>query len=235
MAEESKQYTAFTVGMLGFYECEHMLFRLCNAPVTFQQLMQNCLGELNYTTCLVYLDDMVIYSSTQEEHLDQLIEVLERFWLNGLKLKPSKCSFFQKEFEYLGHHVSAKGIWLSHNNLRVIAKYPEPMTDTAVCGFLRIVSHYHQFIKDSARITEPLHDYTRGDLHKKKKETLTLNREAKEAFRVLKKAIMMVPVLTYPDPNKEYLLETDASKLGLGVVLSQKQSDGRYHPVAFRS
>ena len=70
MAAESKQYTAFTVSMLGFYECECMPFRLCNAPATFQHLMQNCLGELNYTTCLMYLDDVVIYSSTQEEHLD---------------------------------------------------------------------------------------------------------------------------------------------------------------------
>ena len=76
MAEGSKQYTAFMMGTLGFYECEHMPFRLCNAPATFQQLMQNCLRELNYNTCLVYLDDIVIYSSTQEEHLDQLREVL---------------------------------------------------------------------------------------------------------------------------------------------------------------
>ena len=94
MAAESKQYTAFTIGMLGFYECECMLFGLCNAPATFQHLMQNCLGELNYTTCLVYLDDVVIYSSMQEEHLDRLREVLEQFSLNGLKLKPSKCGFF---------------------------------------------------------------------------------------------------------------------------------------------
>ena len=71
-----------------------MPFGLCNAPATFQWLMQNCLGELNYTTCLVYLDNVVIYSSTQEEHLDQLKEVLEQFQLNGLKPKPSKCSFF---------------------------------------------------------------------------------------------------------------------------------------------
>ena len=75
----------------------------------------------------------------------------------------------------------------------------------------------------------------RGDLHKKKKESLSLNKEVKKAFKVLKKAIMTAPVLTYPDPNKEYLLETDASKLGLGAVLSQKQLDGRYHPVAFGS
>ena len=94
MVEGSKQYTAFTVGTQGFYECEHMPFGLCNAPETFWRLMQNCLEELNYTTCLVYLDDVVIYSSTQEEHLDQLREVLEWFRLNGLKLKPSKCRFF---------------------------------------------------------------------------------------------------------------------------------------------
>ena len=93
MATESKQYKAFTVSTLGFYECERISFRLCNAPATFQCLMQNCLGELNYTTCLVYLDDVVIYSNTQEEHLDRLREVLEWFRQNGLKLKPSKCSF----------------------------------------------------------------------------------------------------------------------------------------------
>ena len=131
--------------------------------------------------------------------------------------------------------MSAKGIWPSCDNLRVIAEHPETTTYTAVHIFLGIVDHYHRFIKDFARIAEPLHDYMRGDLRKKKKETLALNREAKEAFLVLKKAIMMALVLTYPDPNKEYLLETDTSKLGLGVVLSQKQSDGRYHPVAFSS
>ena len=153
----------------------------------------------------------------------------------GLKLKPSKDSFFQQKIKYLGHRVLAKGIWLSCDNLRVIAEYPEPMTYTAVCGFLGIISHYRWFVKDFARITEPLHDYMRGDLHKKKKETLTVNREAKEAFHVLKKAIMMALVLYYSDSNKEYLLETDASKLGLGAVLYQKQSDGRYHPMAFGS
>ena len=97
MVAESKQYTAFTVSMLGFYECKHMLFRLCNAPATFQHLMQNCLEELNYTTCLMYLDDVVIYSSIPEEHLDQLREELERFRLNCLKLKPSNCSFSDKK------------------------------------------------------------------------------------------------------------------------------------------
>ena len=183
----------------------------------------------------MYLDDIVIYSSTQEEHLDQLRELLEWFCLYGLKLKCLKCSFSQQEIEYLGHHVSAQEIWTSHNTLRMIEEYPELTTYTSVHGFIGIVRHYLWFIKDFAKITEPLHDYMRGDLHKKKKESLTLNKEAKEAFNILKKAAMIAPVLTYPDPNKEYLLEMDASKLGLGAVLLQKQSDGRYHPAAFGS
>ena len=161
--------------------------------------------------------------------------MLEQFHLNGLILKPSKCSFFQQEIEYLGPHVSAQGIWPSCDNLRAILEYPELTTYTSIHGFIGIIRHYWLFIKDFARITEPLHNYTRGDLHKKKKESLTLNKEAKEAFKVLKKAVMTAPVLAYPDPNKEYLLKTYASKLGLGAVLSQKQLDGRYHPVAFGS
>ena len=167
--------------------------------------------------------------------MDQLREVLEHFCLNGLKLKPFKCSFFQQEIEYLGHHISAQGIWPRCDNLRAIAEYPEPTTYTSIHGFIGIIGHYRWFIKDFAKITEPFHNYTRGDLHKKKKESLTLNKEAKEVFNVLKKAVMTAPVLAYPDSNKEYLLEMDASKLGLGAVLSQKQLDGRYHPVAFGS
>ena len=98
---------------LGFFQCEHMPFGLCNAPATFQQLLPNCLGELNYSTCVVYLDDVVIYSSTQEEHIEHLQAVMECFRLHGLKLKLSKCEFFNEKIEYLGHTVSSKGVWLS--------------------------------------------------------------------------------------------------------------------------
>ena len=110
MEESSKQYTAFTVGTLGFFQCERMPFGLCNAPATFQCLMTNCLGELNYSTCLVYLDDIVIYSSTQEEHIERLRTILEQFQLHGLKLKPSECQFFKEKIKYLGYSVSLKGV-----------------------------------------------------------------------------------------------------------------------------
>ena len=107
MAEESRQYTAFMVGSMGMYEFLHMPYRLCNAPATFQRLMQNCLGKRNLTYTLIYLDNVIVYSKTEEEHLVHLRAVLERFMEHGLKLKPSKCNFFHTEISYLGHKVSA--------------------------------------------------------------------------------------------------------------------------------
>ena len=104
--------------------------------------MTNCLGELNYSACLVYLDGVVIYSSTQEEHIECLRAILERFHLHGLKLKPSKCEFLQEKIKYLGHSVSSKGAWPSRDNLKVIAKYPEPITYTTIKGFVGMVGHY---------------------------------------------------------------------------------------------
>ena len=106
---------------------------------------------------------------------------------------------------------------------------------TAIKCFIRLVGHCRHFIKDFAKIMDPLHEYVRGDTAKKKKEQVFLNEAARGAFQKLKKAVMSAPVLAYPDSNKEYLLETDALKLGLGAVLSWKQSDGRYHLVAFGS
>ena len=108
------------------------------------------------------------------------------------------------------------------------------MMYTAIKGFIGLVGHYRCFIKDFAKITDPLHEYVRGDTAKKK-EWVVLNEVARSTFQKLKKAVMSAPVLAYPDPKKEYLLKMDASKLKLEAVLSQKQSDGRYHPVAFSS
>ena len=168
--ESLKQYTTFTVGTMGFFQCKHMPFGLCNTPATFQQLMTNCLGELNYSTCLVYLDDVIIYSSTQEEHIECLQTVLKHFWLHGLKLKPLKCEFFKEQIEYLGHSVSSKGVWPSRDNLKAITKYPKPTTYMAIKGFVSLIGHYRHFIKDFSKISDPLHEYARGDTEKKKKE-----------------------------------------------------------------
>ena len=110
MAPGSQQYTAFTVGNLRFYEFTRMPFRLCNVSAMFQHLMQNTLGELNLTYCTIYLDNVIIFGCTEEEHLDRLCVVFKRFREFNLKLKPSKCSFFQPEIMYLAHHISQWGI-----------------------------------------------------------------------------------------------------------------------------
>ena len=109
MAWESQQYTAFMVGNLRFYEFTHMPFGLCNAPATFQHLMQNTLGELNLTDCVIYLDDVIVFSHMEEEHLEHLRIVFERFREFNLKLKPSKCSFLQSEICLLGSQHLAMG------------------------------------------------------------------------------------------------------------------------------
>ena len=150
-------------------------------------------------------------------------------------LKPSKCEFFKENIEYLGHSVSSKGVWPSRDNLKAITKYPEPTMYTAIKDFIGLIRHYRCFIKDFIKIADPLLEYARCDTAKKKKEQVVLNEVARNALHKIKKAVMSAPVLAYPDPSKEYLLKMDALKLGLGAVLSQKQSNGRYHPVAFRS
>ena len=123
MALGSQQYTAFTVGNLGFYEFTRMPFGLCNAPVTFQRLMQNTLGELNLMYCIIYLDDVIVFGHTEKEHLEWLHVIFKRFCEFNLKLKPSKCSFFQSEIVYLAHHVLWRGILPSWENMRAVQEF----------------------------------------------------------------------------------------------------------------
>ena len=235
MDEDSKQYTAFTLGSMGLYECESMPFGLCNAPPTFQRLMLNCLGELNLTYCLIYLDDVIVFSRTEEEHLERMRVVFDRLREHGLKLKPSKCDVFKMEINYLAHHVSKKGVLPYKKNLEAIAECPPPDTYTKVKSFVGLVGHYRCFIKGFANIATPLYDLTSGENKDKKSEHLDLPPEACEAFDHLKAACLQVPILSFPNFSKPFLLETDASGKGLGAVLSQKQSDGRYHPIAYAS
>ena len=235
MAEESKQYTAFTLGSMGLYECESMPFGLCNTPPTFQRLMQNCLGELNLTYCLIYLDDVIVFSDTPDEQLRRMRVVFDRLCEHGLKLKPSKCEVFKSEINYLAHHVSWKGVLPLKKNLESIAQCPPPDTYTKVKSFVGLVGHYRCFIKGFAKIAAPLYDLTSGDNKDKKSEHVELSPEARAAFDHLKAACLQAPILPFPDFTKPFLLEMDASRRGLGAVLSQKQADGQYHPIAYAS
>ena len=132
MEEDSKALTAFTVGPLGFYECEPMSFGLTNTPATFQELMQSCLGNLHLKYCIIYLDDIIVFSKTPEEHLVRLRSVFEKCKKANLKLKPSKCKFFRKELTYLGHIVSKNGIQTDSKKVKAICQWPVPTNMTEV-------------------------------------------------------------------------------------------------------
>ena len=170
-----------------------------------------------------------------EEHLWRMRLVFNRLRDHGLKLKPSKCEVFKSEINYLAHHVSRKGVLPSKKNLESIAQCPPPDTYTKVKSFVGLVGHYRCFIKGFAKIAAPLYELTSGNNKDKKSEHVDLSPEAREAFDHLKAACLQAPILSFPDFNKPFLLEMDASGRGLGAVLSQKQADGRYHPIAYAS
>ena len=233
--EASKQYTAFTVGNLGFFECNCMPFGLCNTPAMFQRLMQNCLGELNLIYCLIYLDDIIMFSWTAEEHLHRLCMVFNWFWEYNLKLTPSKCSIFKEEINYLAHWVLKQGVWPSDLNPMAITECAPPWTYMEIHAFPGLMGHYWQFIKCFTWITQPLNKHLARGGASRKTEWVLLSEDALGAFQALKQACMSVPILAFADCTRDFLLKTDASKEGLGAVLSQKQADGQYHPVAYGS
>ena len=161
--------------------------------------------------------------------------VFDRFREHGLKLKPSKCKVFKTEINYLAHHVSKRGVHPSEKNLEAITQCPPPDTYMKVKSFVGLIGHYRHFIKGFANITAPLYDLTSGKNKDKNSEHLDLPPEAREAFDRLKAACLQAPILAFPNSGKPFLLERDASGKGLGAVLSQKQSNGRYHPIAYAS
>ena len=161
MSEESQQYTAFMVGSMGIYEFLRMLYGLCNVPATFQRLMQNCLGELNLTFALIYLDDVIVHLHNPEDHLIRLQAVFDRFMQNSLKLKPSKCHFFKDIIMYLGHEISKNSMLPGNDNVRSIAELAPPMTFTEIHRFLGATGYFHQYIKNFAKIAKLLNDLLR--------------------------------------------------------------------------
>ena len=235
MSEKACQYRAFTVGSMGVYEFLRMPYGLSNVPATFQRLMQNCLGELNLTYALIYLDNVIIYSRTKEEHLTRLRAVFERFRESGLKLKPSKCNFFHTKINYLGHAVSAKGMEPGIDGVKAIAEMAPPRTYTGIRQFLGATGYFRHFIKGYANIAKPLNDLLSGVHSKLKSCFVKLPPTAVVAFQELKLKCITAPVLAFADFQKPFLLEMDVSGDGLGTILLQKQEDGCYHPVAYTS
>ena len=190
---------------------------------------------VNLTYALVYLDDVIVFSRTKEEHLHRLQIVFGWFLEHGLKLKQSKCHFLQDEITFLGHEISAKGMKPGTANLKAIAEMASPMTYMGVRRFTRMTGFFRCFIKGYAKIAKPLNYLLGGEASKLKDEDLMLTPEALAAFEELKMRCMMAPMLAFADFEKPFRLETDALKEGLGAILLQEVGDGQFHLVAFAS
>ena len=156
LEEEAKPLTAFTLGPLGFGECEHMPFSLTNAPANFQRLMESCLGELHLNWCIIYLDDIIVFSRTPEEHLHRLKAVFNKLKAAGLKLKPSECDMFKQQINYLGHVVSKEGVSTDPEKIKAVTEWPQPTMVTEVRSFLGFVNYYRRFIPNFSKVAKPL-------------------------------------------------------------------------------
>ena len=233
--EDSVPYTAFTVGPLGFYECLRMPFGLTNAPATFQRLMENCLGDLHLNWCIIYLDDIINYSKTPEEHVERLEAVFQKLSAAGLKLKPSKCEFFKSQITYLGHIVSSEGIATDPKKIKAIQLWPRPETVTQIRKFTGLTNYYRKFIHNYAKVARLLHQLVSGENAKLKRATVKWTEECERSFLELKDLCSNTPVLAYPDYTRNFKLYTDASESGLGAVLTQVSKDKKERPVAYAS
>ena len=184
---------------------------------------------------MVYLDDVIVYSEMPEDHLTQLQAVFDCFAHHRLKLKPSKCHFFKEEITYLGHKISTKGMLPGQKGVEEIAWMGPPTTYTGIRKFIGAVGYFHHFIKNFTRIAKLLNDLLGCGNSKLKNHPISLTAAAEEAFYMLKKKCAMAPVLAFADLKRPFLLETDASKYGLGTMLQQVQEDRKYHPVVYAS
>ena len=232
--EESKQYTAFTLGPLGFFECNRMPFGATNAPATFQRMMESCLGDLNLNWCIIYLDDVVVYAPTVKEHLKRLEGVFQKLKSAGLKLKPSKCELFNQSISYLGHVVSEEGVQTDPKKIAAVKEWERPHNVHTVRRFLDFVNYNKKFIKDYSKIARPLYNLISGDNAKRRTNPVEWSDEAERAFQTLIDKCTQAPILAYADFSLPFELHIDASGIGLGAVLYQTQ-EGKKRVTAYAS
>lgn len=216
-----------------------MPFALCNAPGTFQRLMERIFGDQSFQSLLLYLDDIVIFSSSVEQHLQRLELVLQRLQQQKLKAKLNKCCFFCQEVKYLGH-FSAQGV-ATDPGIAAVADWRQPHNIQELRSFLGFASYYRRFVEGFAKLAAPLHHLVAEltcDQKGKRRPNQPFGERwpeiCEQAFQSLWAKLIRAPVLAYADFKKPFILEIDASHSGLGAVLSQEH-EGKIRPIAFAS
>jgi transposase InsO family protein len=225
--EADREKTAF-VTPEGLYQFKYMPFGLCNAPATFERMMDNLLRHLKWKMCLCYLDDIIVFSTDFEEHLSRLTAVFQCIQSAGLRLNPKKCLFAAPEIKVLGHLVNEDGVRPDPEKVRAITHFPLPQNIKDIKSFLGLCSYYRRFIKDFCNKSQPLQQLLKGDA------TFVWKEDQQRSFDVLKHALTSDPVLGLYDENAETELHTDASGYGLGAVLVQMQK-GNEKVIAYAS
>lgn len=212
IAQKSRPLTAF-ISYEGLYQFKKLAFGLCNAPSTFQRLMELVLRGLNWKICLIYIDDIVTFSRTFDEHLSNLEEIFQRLTHANLKLKPSKCVFMKKEVQFLGHTISSKGISPATEKTKLIEDCQPPKTSKQVKQFLGLAGYYRRFVPNFAHISVPLTRLLR------KSVAFNWTEQCQDAFLKLKTALVSPPILCFPDFTKQFHLWTDASGIAIAMIL----------------
>lgn len=228
LKESAIEKTAF-VTPDGHYEWLVMGMGLTNAPATFQRLMYKVLGDMLWKNAMAYMDDLVIFSPTYEQHMKDLSDVLTKVQAAGLKIKPPKCSFAMKGIQYLGFIISEKGVECDPATTEKVKQFAVPQDIRDVRRFLGLTSYYRKFIHRYAFIAKPLYELLKDNVKFKWTEA------EQKAFNELRDKLTSPPVLTYPDLNKPFLVATDASGFGVGAVLKQKDDQNKERVIAYAS
>ena len=227
VAEQDKENTAF-ITKYGLFHFLRMPFGLSNAPATFQRTMNLVLSGLIWVNVIVYLDDVNVISRTFQENLVNLRVVLSRFRKYGLKLKPRRCVLFKRETAFLGRGVDSAGVHMMDDHVKAVQEWPEPKNRKQVEQFLGFINYHRSFIQDLAKTTAPLYELTSP------KVKWRWGEEHSKAFGQLKQVMTSVPVLGCPKADEPFILDTDASDLAIGGVLSQIQN-GKERPISLAS
>ena len=218
MAPEDRQKTAFATN-LGLFQWTVMPFGLVNSPSTFQRLMEDIFRGLQWIELLLYMDDIISPCNNISEGIQRLRNIFDRLREANLKLKPSKCIFFQTSTKFLGHVVSEEGVSTDPEKISAVVEWPIPKSAKQIKSFLGLCSYYRRYVPGFAGIARPLHRIC------DKGSKFVWTDECDKAFQELKTALTTAPILAYPDPNLPYILDTDSSDKCAGGILSQKQND----------
>lgn len=225
--------TAFSINY-GKYEFTRMSFGLKNAPAIFQRGMDDVLRKHIGKRCYVYMDDVVVFGKTLEEHLENLRIVLETLQQANLKVQLDKSEFLHNKIEFLGYIIAQEGIMPNKTKIEAIEKFPEPKSIKQLRGFLGLLGYYRRFIQDFAKIAKPLTTLLRGVSCEESNKKINFNSTQTKCFEEMKSILTSGDILVYPDFTKPFLLTCDASDFAIGAVLSQGEF-GKDRPIHFAS